>query len=323
MTRRIRAYSPASIGNLAAGFDALGASVAPLDGAPWGDVVEVCESDSFSFEMVGEYAHRLPSDPGQNLVVKAIRRFEQELESPLPPLAVRLEKGLPVNSGLGSSSTSIVAALRAINGFCGDPLDTHELLALAGELEGANAGGVHLDNVAPCLLGGVRLVTAGGKVRALPWPEDLVFVLVHPDLELSTADSRAALPREVPLALAVAHAQNLASLVHALHTRDLPLLRLTLKDLLAEPFRAPLVKGFAAAQAAALAAGAVGCSLSGSGPSVFAVAEEDQAAAVSEALVGAFAQAGVPARARLCRLDLQGARLLGVNDMRVLDGVAG
>lgn len=309
--RVIRAFSPASIGNVAAGFDTLGAALAPLDGLPWGDVVEVRSADQDCFEAVGPFAHRLPQNPAENLVLKAKARFQAELESPLPPLAIRLEKGLPINSGLGSSSTSIVAALVAFNAWCGEPLGILELLGLAGELEGANAGGVHLDNVAPCLLGGLRMVTANGKVRALPWPEELVFVLVHPDLELSTAESRAALPSQVPLAQAVAHAQNLATLVHALHTRDSALIRSSLRDDLVEPFRAPLVKGFREAQAAALAAGAWGCSLSGSGPSVFAAVEEPSAVAVGAAMVAAFGAKGTSAQSRICRLDLEGARVVG------------
>lgn len=312
MTERvIRAFSPASIGNVAAGFDTLGAALAPLDGEPWGDVVEVREADRDSFVTEGPFAHRLPADPSQNLVLRAKARFAAELEAPLPPLAIRLEKGLPVNSGLGSSSASIVAALVALNAWCGEPLGILELLVLAGELEGANAGAAHLDNVAPGLLGGLRMITSGGKVRALPWPEELVFVMIHPALELSTAVSRAALPAQVPLSLAVAHAQNLATLVHALHAHDFGLLRASLHDGLVEPHRAPLVKGFREAQATALAAGAWGCSLSGSGPSVFAVAEEAQAEGVAQAMVQAFQNAGVPAEARLCRLDIEGARVLG------------
>ncbi len=301
----IRAFAPASIGNVAAGFDVLGAALAPVDCILWGDTVEVRESPEDRFEVLGPYAGRLPADPAQNLVLRARALFAAQLESPLPPMAVTLFKGLPVNSGLGSSATSIVAALVAFNAACGEPLDAQELLLMAGELEG------HLDNVAPCLLGGLRMVTVGAKVRSLPWPEELLFVLVHPQLELSTARSRAALPKEVPLSLAVAHAQNQTTFVHALHTRDLGLLRASLRDPLAEPFRAPLVEGFLAAQGAALEAGAWGCSLSGSGPSVFAVAEEDRAEVVAAALRGAFAAVGVPAEARICRLDIQGARVVG------------
>lgn len=307
----IRAFAPASIGNVAAGFDVLGAALAPLDGDPWGDRVELREAAVASFTAEGPYAHRLPADPETNLVLSAKRLFEAQLEAPLPPLAIRLHKGLPVNSGLGSSSTSIVAALVAFNAYAGDPLATSELLALAGALEGANTGAVHLDNVAPCLLGGLRMIAGGAKVRALPWPEHLLFVLASPALELSTAASRAALPGAVPLAEAVAHAQNLASLVHALHTRDLPLLRASLRDPLAEPHRAPLVEGFREAQAAALGVGAWGCSLSGSGPAVFAVAPEDDAERVANAVRSAFETAGPGALCRICRLDIQGARVLG------------
>ena len=135
-------------------------------------------------------------------------------------------------------------------------------------------------------------------------------VVVSPELELATRAARAVLPGEVPLPLAVAHAQNLAALVHALHVDDRGLLAASLRDLLAEPYRAPLVPGFAEVQAAALTAGALGCSLSGAGPAVFAVAAVADAERVAAAAVAAWRAAGVDCRARVCAVDRRGARRL-------------
>lgn len=307
---RVRAYAPASIGNVAAGFDVLGVALAPVDGGLWGDVVEVAPVDRPSFEVSGPHAERLPPSPHDNLVVRMRDAFEAAWGRSLPPLAIVLHKNLPLNSGLGSSAASIVAALLAYQAIARDPLPIERLIRLAGEGEGIWSGGCHLDNVAPALLGGLQLMPpdGAGPPRALPWPSDLRFVVAHPDLELSTAVSRAALPRELPLNQAVAFGQNLAAFVHALHTRDRELLAKTLRDPLAEPHRAPLVPSFREAQRNALDAGALGCSLSGSGPSVFAVADSAIAETVASALVAGFGPVG--AEVRICTVDA-GARLLG------------
>ncbi|HWN42955.1 MAG TPA: homoserine kinase [Thermoanaerobaculia bacterium] len=299
--RRLRAYAAAGVGNFAAGFDVLGASLAPVDGSLWGDVVEIEATDSPRFAVTGPYADRLPSDPADNLVVRTRDLFEEVV--PLPPLALTLHKGLPVCSGLGSSAASVAATVAGLNAWCGEPLDRAALLDVAGRAEALASGSVHLDNVAPALLGGLLLITSSGLPRALPFPSDLRIVVTSPALSLATREARRVLPREVPLSLAVAHAENLAGFVHALHTDDRALLRATLRDLLAEPWRADLVPGFREAQAGALAAGALGCSLSGSGPAVFAVSSEEDAPAAAAALEGF----GV---VRICRLDLRGARIL-------------
>jgi len=301
-------FAPASIGNLAAGFDVLGAAVAPVDGELWGDVVAARLADVDSLEVRGPHAGRLPADPHRNLVWLARSAVARQLGRPLPPLALTLHKGLPVASGLGSSAASAVAAVVAIDAALGAPLAAERRLAAAAETEGYAAGAAHLDNVAPILQGGVRLIAPGDRVRALPWPDELRFVVVAPQLELETRAARAALPAQVPLALAVAHAQNLAALVHALHTGERELLAATLRDLLAEPWRAPLVPGFAAVKSAALGAGALGCSLSGAGPAVFAVCERAAAEGLAAAVVAAWRAAGVDCRARVCAVDRHGAR---------------
>lgn len=306
----LAAYAPASIGNLAAGFDVLGAAIAPLGGGLWGDVVEIAAGDD-AFEATGRWAARLPSDPRDNLVLHARRLLEREIGRPLAPCRVTLRKELPLGSGLGSSSASIVAALVAFDAWAGSSLDHAALLRLAGAGEAIVSGAPHLDNVAPALLGGVQLVTAEGGAHAVPFPDDLVFVLVHPGLELTTAASRAALPAQVPLRTAVAFAQNLAAFVHALHARDRALLARTFRDPLAEPHRAPLVPPFAALREAAQRSGALAFSLSGSGPSVFAVFEGvDAAEAACPALDRVLRNAGLAGTVRACTLDRRGARLL-------------
>ncbi|WP_084053336.1 homoserine kinase [Holophaga foetida] len=308
----IRAYAPASVGNFAAGLDLLGAALAPLDGSLLGDVVliEAAEEDAFALE--GLYASALPPDPAKNLVLKTYALFKARMESlgrPCGPFSLTLEKRLPLNSGMGSSASSIVATLAGLQAACGQPFSDEELLELAGQAEGVYSGGAHLDNAAPSLLGGLQLVTPRGA-RRLPWPEDLLIVLVHPDFELPTARSRAVLPAEVPRPQALAFGENLAGFVHALHTGDRELLRACLRDPLAEPYRAPLLPGFHRAQAAALEAGALGSSFSGSGPSMFGVADSlAQAEAIQRTMGEALAQEGLRSQGWICRLDGRGAQV--------------
>jgi homoserine kinase len=307
---KVRTFAPACVGNFAAGYDVLGAAVTPEDGSLWGDQVEVAESDKTHLVCTGPFADRLPADPAENLVLRTRDLFEEAVGRALPPLQLILHKGLPVCSGLGSSAASVVATVWALNAWCGDPLSAGELLALAGRAESLASGAFHLDNVAPCLLGGLLLIPPAGPPRPLPFAEDLRIVVASPALSLATREARQVIPREVPLALAVEHAQNLASFVHALHVDDRGLLRATLRDLVAEPWRAGLVPGFRAAQEDALAAGALGASLSGAGPAVFAVAAENDAAAVAAALTGGFQSQGIEAAGCICRIDTRGARIL-------------
>jgi homoserine kinase len=313
MSAAVSVFAPASIGNVACGFDLLGAALAPLDGTLLGDIVRVEPAGSDRFVLEGPMAGRLAGESRPNLVVRALELF-RERTGLRTPWTVTLDKRLPVNSGLGSSASSVVAALAAFQAASGSPLDGLDLLELAGRAEGAYSGAAHLDNVAPALLGGLRMVVPGREGRAaareLPWPQDLTFVVVHPDWELPTAQSRAVLPGHIALPEAVAFGGNLAAFVHALHTGDRALLGRCLRDPLAEPHRAPLVPGFGPAKTAALAAGALGFSFSGSGPSVFAVAPEDQGPAIAGAVRAAFQAEGLASRAWLCGLDTRGARII-------------
>ena len=314
----VRAYAPASIGNFAAGFDLLGGALAPLDGSLLGDIVRIESAAVDSFCLEGPYASMLSGDSRKNLVLGSYDLFRERLAGlglPCGPFAITLEKRLPLNSGMGSSASSIVATLAGLQAICGDPLGPQELLELAGRAEGIYSGAPHWDNVAPALLGGLQLRVPGAEdshaVRGLPWPGELVLAVVHPDFPLPTALSRSALPAAWPLGNLLAYAENLAAFLHALHTGDRALLGRCLRDPLAEPYRAKLVPGFLEAKAAALAAGALGCSLSGSGPSVFAVAlSAAQAGSVSQSITEAFAQAGLASQSWICALDLQGARIL-------------
>ncbi|XNM58252.1 homoserine kinase [Escherichia coli] len=153
----VKVYAPASSANMSVGFDVLGAAVTPVDGALLGDVVTVEAAETFSLNNLGRFADKLPSEPRENIVYQCWERFCQELGKQIP-VAMTLEKNMPIGSGLGSSACSVVAALMAMNEHCGKPLNDTRLLALMGELEGRISGSIHYDNVAPCFLGGTQLM---------------------------------------------------------------------------------------------------------------------------------------------------------------------
>jgi homoserine kinase len=189
---------------------------------------------------------------------------------------------MPLSSGLGSSAASAVAATLATSAIYGGQLSQNDLLECAIAGESLASGAVHADNVAPSFLGGfvlVRSLEPVPDIVSLPVPAGLSVALVRPQLEIDTAPARRALATELPLPIAVAQWANVGALVAALCRGDLELLGRSLCDFVAEPVRSPLVPGFDAARNAALDAGAIGCSLSGSGPTMFALCASHSIAA--------------------------------------------
>jgi homoserine kinase len=229
-------------------------------------------------------------------------------------VVLTIRKGLPLSSGLGGSAASAVAAVVAVDALAAanTPLDT--LLACAFEGERDGAGSAHADNIAPSLYGGFVLVRRANPpdIVRLPVPDGLTAVVVHPDLEIETAKARALLGDHVPLADAISQWANLGALVDALHRGDFDLLSRSLEDSIAEPRRAPLLPGLAAIKQAAADAGALGCSLSGSGPSLFALCRgrdvaERVGAAMARAVTGIVGRAPETYVSPIAR---QGARVV-------------
>lgn len=286
----VAAYAPATVSNVACGFDVLGFA---LD-AP-GDVVmaEPADGPGVTITAIHGDGGRLPTEPMRNTASAAVAALLAHLQT-TRGVVLTIHKGLPLESGIGSSGASAVAAVVAANELLGRPASTDVLLACAMSGEQAGCGSAHPDNVAPALLGGFVLARQAWPpdVVRLPVPDGLACALLHPRLTVHTRESRALLGDTVPLKDAVRQWGNLGALVAALFTSDRALLSRSLEDVIAEPRRSALVPGFHQVKAAALTAGALGCSLSGSGPSMFALADSlDAAARVGEAMQQAFARA--------------------------------
>jgi homoserine kinase len=211
-------------------------------------------------------------------------------------VALTIRKGLPLSSGLGGSAASAAAAVVAVNALIDGHASMDMLVKCALEGEGLGAGGAHPDNIAPAICGGFVLVRHPNPldIVRLPVPAGLTVVVVHPDLEIETARARALLGTSVPLADAVRQWANLGALVHGLHVSDFELISRSLEDSIAEPRRAPLVPGLAAIKRAAMDAGALGCSLSGSGPSIFALCRDRSVAERVAPAMTAAVQKAIP-----------------------------
>lgn len=307
----VAAYAPGGIGNMGPGLDVLGCAVT---GA--GDTIELEWRDepSDGTLTIADAGHReLPTHPGRHAAsIAALAVLRRAPERPARSLVMRATKGLPLAGGQGGSAASAVAGAVAMNALLGSPLGEGELLDAALEAEAAVAGR-HADNVAPALLGGVVLVRSVDPLDLvrLPYPKGLRVVLVQPEQRLPTAQARAVLPNVVDRAVAVSQSANVAAMVAALTSGDLDLLRRALDDRIAEPARAPLLPGFREAKGAALEAGALGCSISGAGPTSFAFAADDASAErIGAAMCAAYHVRGVNAVSRVARIDERGARLL-------------
>lgn len=307
----IAAFAPATVSNVACGFDVLGFALETP-----GDVVvaEAAAVEGVEIAAIDADGGRLSRDPSRNTAGAAVHALLSRLGA-ARGIRLTIHKGIPLASGVGSSGASAVAAVVAVNELLGRPAPLDVLLECAMQGEVAGCGSAHPDNVAPSLCGGfvlARAVVPPDIVR-LPVPAGLCCAVLHPHLEVQTGAARALLGDTVPLRDAVRQWGNVGGLVAGLFLNDLPLIARTLEDRVAEPKRAHLVPGFEAVKRAALAAGALGSSLSGSGPSIFALcASLDGAEIVGKAMRDAFVLAGdgIDADLWISPVGRQGARIV-------------
>ncbi|HOG28713.1 MAG TPA: homoserine kinase [Vicinamibacterales bacterium] len=288
--QRVRVFAPATVSNVGPGFDVLGFALHRP-----GDWVEAEASDRPGVELleVTGDGGALPVDARRNAAGVAARRLWRQARGGRPAgLRMRLQKGTPLASGLGSSGASAAAGAMAANQLLECPLPLETLVACAMDGERAACGSAHADNVAPSLAGGIVLIRSYLPLELvqLPVPDGLFVAVVHPHCRVSTGEARARLAgRAFPLPDIVANAGNLAALVAALYRGDLELLGRAIEDRLVEPVRAAMIPAYDAVRRAARDEGALACAVSGSGPSMFAVADaHDAAAAAASAMRRAF-----------------------------------
>jgi len=302
------AFAPASVANVAIGFDILGFAVDAL-----GDRVTVHrrEKPGVVIRAIKGLEETLPLEPERNTAGRALLAMQEALH-PGFGFEMEIEKGIPLGSGLGGSAASAVGAVVAANALLPNPSTPLELLKFAMQGEFVASGSVHVDNIAPCLFGGLVL-TVGidqPRIKRIPVPPGIKAVIVHPHMQLLTKQARAILNRSVDLSDFVWQTANLAGFISGCYTNDLDMIRASFEDVVIEPQRQALIPGFPEVRRAAMEAGALGCSISGAGPSMFAWAQTAHAAGVLEAMRAVFARRWVQLDHWIVDPGCEGARLV-------------
>ena len=315
MTAAYRAYAPASAANLSVGFDLLGVAFKPLNGAPLGDFVTVCESavPGCQVAVSGRYAHKLPADPRRNIVYDAYVLYQQALAArglKALNIEMQLEKNLPVCSGLGSSASSVVAAVTALDAIHQNALGQDGCLELMGKLEGKISGSIHYDNVAPCYFGGLQLIIGENGVisERLNVFRNWFWVSCFPGIKVSTAAARSILPAQYRRQDVITFGRHLAAFVHACHTGNEQLAAACLTDVIAEPYRAQLIPNFDLAREYGKARQALATGISGSGSSIVSIFTDKEAAYDMKEWLERNFIANEDGFCHVCAVDEEGAR---------------
>ncbi len=270
---QIKVFAPATVANVACGFDVMGFALETI-----GDTITVIKTDSPGLkitEITG--CEGLPTNPEKNVATVAVQALLDSLDDkPEFGFEFKLAKNVTGGSGLGSSASSSSAAVYAVNELLNKPYTKKELVAFAMEGEKAASGLPHADNVAPSLLGGFTLVRDYNPldVIELDYPKELYASIVHPQIEVKTSDSKKILKRQITLKDAITQWGNVGGLVAGLAKGDYALIGRSMKDVIAEPVRSMLIPLFKEAKQSAFDEGALGCSISGSGPSIFALSKD-------------------------------------------------
>ena len=262
----IKVAAPATTSNIGAGFDVFGLALKE----PY-DIIEArkIESGIIISEITGPGCESIPTDPAKNSVAIAAKAVMDKCGADFG-IELKIRKGIRPGSGIGSSGASAGGGAYIANVLCGNKLKDQEVVMCAAMAEDVTSGGLHADNVAPCIMGGFTIIRSYEpfEVISIPTPENLGVVLALPDVVVYTADSRKVVPREVAIKDMVYEIGNASSLVYAMMTGDLPLIGRSVKDVIVEPARAHLIPYLKDAEACAMSHGALTSFLGGSGPCV-------------------------------------------------------
>lgn len=308
MIQEATAFAPASVGNVAIGFDILGFAIDAL-----GDRITVTRSVQPGVRIVGcsGLMDDLPREPEKNTAGRALQALAVASKAEFG-FDLHIEKGIPLASGLGGSAASAVGAVVAANALLDRPFDKLDLLKFAMQGEAVASGSLHVDNIAPSLFGGLILTVGidNPRVKKIPVPTGIWAVIVHPHMFVSTRSARAILKHEVAMADFVWQTANLAGFISGCYTNDFDLIREGLNDVVIEPQRRQLIPGFSAVRAAAMEAGALGCSISGAGPTLFAWSMAAESQRVGAVMVEEFARHGVQTDHWIVPVESDGARVI-------------
>lgn len=304
----IKVFAPATIANVACGFDVMGLA---LDYP--GDEVLIKKTDSNEVVITACHnAEQLPLNADENVAGVAVKALLAKLGSN-QGFEIELTKGVKPGSGIGSSAASSAAAVVAVNELLGRPFTRKELVAFAMEGERCATGVAHADNVAPSICGGFTLVRSYDPldIIKIEAPEELWATVIHPQLEVKTRDARRVLKGGIDLSKAITQWGNVGGLVAGLYSKDYDLIGRSLVDVVIEPIRSILIPGYEKVKKATLEAGALGCSISGSGPSIFGLSKgEATAQKVKLAMAEVYKEYGVDYEIHVSKVNSEGAKII-------------
>jgi len=289
--KSIRVFAPATVANISCGFDVLGCC---LDNV--GDEMQISLSDKPGVRITKIDGADLPLATNKNVAGVAVIALLEALNDTTTGVDIEIYKKIKAGSGIGSSAASSAGAVWGVNELLNKPFTPQQLVAFAMVGEELASGNPHADNVAPALLGGFTLVRSYEPldVLKLNTPEDLYMTIIHPQIEVKTADSRRVIKNNVPLKKAITQWGNLGGFITGLYTNDYDLLGRSLDDVIIEPLRSILIPKFEEVKAAAITNGALGSGISGSGPSIFALSKgKETAEKVAKAINEIYTPTGI------------------------------
>ncbi len=309
MASKVKIFAPATVANVTCGYDVLGFAVQQ----PGDEVtIEMREEPGIEIKKIDGDQGALPKNPNKNTVSVSIKPFLKHIGSQ-QGFNIYLKKKMPLGSGLGSSAASAVAGVYGANILLGEPLSVEELLPFAMEGEALACGVAHADNVAPALLGGFVLIRSYDPldVVQIPSPSDLYASIIHPHIEIATKDARSILKKNIRMVDAVKQWGNLAGLISGLYTGNYELIGRSMEDVIVEPVRSVLIPGFDQVKRAAMKSGALGCGISGSGPSIFALSNNSNTAeTVGNTMKEAFFNLGIQSDLFVSPINQKGPLIL-------------
>ena len=303
----IKLFSPATVANVACGFDVLGLCLDTI-----GDEMVVRKVDEKGVRITKIEGFKLPFETALNVAGVSALAMYQELE-PDCGFEIEIKKNIKPGSGIGSSAASAVGSVYGINALLGSPLNKTQLTQFAIKGEALASGSEHADNIAPALFGGFTLVKSVSPLEILqiPSPDNLYVTIIHPQIEIKTAISRAILPKNVPLKNAIIQWANVGSFIHSLHTRDYPFMQRSLHDVIIEPHRSKLIPHYNEVKQQTLNVGALGTNISGSGPSIFSLCEGiENANKVGDVMRNIYSNTGIKFDVHISKINTQGVKIL-------------
>lgn len=303
----IKLFSPATVANVACGFDVLGLCLDTI-----GDEMVVRKVDKKGVRITKIEGFKLPFETELNVAGVSALAMYQELQ-PDCGFEIEIKKNIKPGSGIGSSAASAVGSVYGINALLGSPLNKTQLTQFAIKGEALASGSEHADNIAPALFGGFTLVKSVNPLEILqiPSPDNLYVTIIHPQIEIKTAISRAILPKNVLLEDAINQWANVGSFIHSLHTSDYPLMQRSLHDVIIEPHRSKLIPHYNEVKQQTLNAGALGTNISGSGPSIFSLCKGiENANKVRGVMTNIYSNTGIEFDVHVSKINTQGVKVI-------------